>query len=300
MSKCPHCGAEVQYKPNTKKVHCEYCGSKFSVSELVQEVKKAKEAKIDANEEKLKGKAYSCTQCGAILMTFDETAVTFCSYCGSQNIIEDKMFKQTAPDMIIPFAKTQDECIRNYKRKVSGFLFSPSYMKSDVVVQKFRGIYMPYGLYKLTYNGDCVNKGQKYNHRSGDYIYYDDYAIHADVNASYEGISFDLLSKFYDEYSLAIPFNYKEAVPFNPNYLPGFYADTKDVEIGTYSNDAINIGKNDSARFLRKKHIYSKYNCSNPTVPFHVGEKKVGLFPVYFASIRSKDNEHIHYAIING
>ena len=27
MSKCPHCGAEIQFSSKSKKVHCEYCGS---------------------------------------------------------------------------------------------------------------------------------------------------------------------------------------------------------------------------------------------------------------------------------
>ena len=299
MSKCPHCGAEVQYKPETKKVHCEYCGSDFDVSELLQEYKKAKEVKDDSKP-KLEGKAYSCTQCGATLLSFDETAVTFCSYCGSQNIIEEKMMIQNAPEVIIPFIKTKEQCIRNYKRHLSHFLFSPSYMKDANIVEKFRGIYMPYGIYKLAYKGDCLNSGEKYNHRSGDYIYYDDYTIHADVDASYDGISFDLMSKFYDEYSQSIPFNHKDAVPFNSNYLPGFYADSRDVEIGTYSPDAIKIGSNDSIRFLKKKWIFRKYNCNFPKVDFHMGEKKVGMFPVYFLAIRDKDNQHLHYAVING
>ena len=56
-------------------------------------------------------------------------------------------------------------------------------------------------IYKLVHNGDCVNKGKKYSHRSGDYVYYDDYDIHAVVDASYDGVSFDLLTKFYDDYS---------------------------------------------------------------------------------------------------
>ena len=67
-------------------------------------------------------------------------------------------------------------------------------MKSDVVVKKFRGIYMPYAIYKLVHNGDSVNKGKKYSHRSGDYVYYDDYDLTTEVNATYDGVSFDLLS----------------------------------------------------------------------------------------------------------
>ena len=294
MSKCPHCGAEVEFKPGTKKLHCDYCGSDF-------EPEKAKEQKIMAKEQKLiEGKAFSCTQCGATLLSFDETAVTFCSYCGSQNMIEEKLIKQTAPDLIIPFQKTQEECINNFKKKVNHFIFSPKYMKSDLVVQKFRGIYMPYGIYHLSHKGDCVNHGEKYSHRSGDYVYYDKYDLHQEVDASYKGISYDLLSKFYDEYSMAIPFDYRQAVDFNSNYLPGFYADAKDVEMETYRQDAINLVKNDSSHYLKKDSDYMKYGCYSPSVTFDVSEEKTGFFPVYFASIRDKEDKHIHYAIING
>ena len=295
MAKCPHCGAEFKFDARKKLVHCDYCGSDFNPKELKKEVKQSKK-----REDLISGKTYSCTQCGATLMTFDETAVTFCSYCGSQNIVENEVIKEKAPDLIIPFSKTEEECIKNYKRKISNFLFSPSYMKSEMVVKKLRGIYMPYAVYKLVHTGDCVNKGKKYSHRSGDYVYYDDYDIHADVDASYSGISFDLLSKFYDDYSQSIPFNAKEAEEFNPNYLPGFYADKGDVEVDTYYSDACTIASRDSTRFLKSQKIYSKYGCSNPTVGFGVSEKKYAMFPMYFMAIRSKDDKHIHYAAING
>ena len=295
MAKCPHCGAEYEYDVSKKKVFCAYCGSEFNPQELKKEVKTAKKS-----EDVISGKTYSCTQCGATLMTFDETAVTFCSYCSSQNIVENEVIKEKAPEVIIPFAKTEEECINNYKKKISHFLFSPSYMKSDMVVKKFRGIYMPYAIYKLVHNGDCVNKGKKYSHRSGDYVYYDDYDIHAVVDASYDGVSFDLLSKFYDDYSQSIPFNSKEAVEFNPSYLAGFYADKGDVSDDTYYSDACTIATNDSTRFMNSQKIFSKYGCPTPKVGFGVSDKRYAMFPMYFAAIRSKDDKHIHYAAING
>ena len=295
MAKCPHCGAEFEYDVKKKSVYCAYCGSKFNPQELKKDVKKAKKS-----ENVISGKTYSCTQCGASLMTFDETAVTFCSYCSSQNIVENEVVKEKAPDVIIPFAKTEEECVNNYKKAISHFLFSPSYMKNDMVVKKFRGIYMPYAIYKLIHNGDCVNRGKKYSHRSGDYVYYDDYDIHAVVDASYDGVSFDLLSKFYDDYSQAIPFDARKAEEFNPNYLAGFYADRGDVEVDTYNSDACLVATNDSTRFMNSQKIFSKYGCPTPKVGFGVTDKRYAMFPMYFASIKSKDNKHIHYAAING
>ena len=301
MSKCPHCGAEVQYSPKDHLVVCDYCGSKIKVSELLKEYKKAKKVKKEEdNSPKFQGMAYNCSQCGATLLSFDETTVTFCCYCGSQNVLEDKLIEQTAPDFIIPFSKTKEECIENYKKIIRLSLFCPNYMKSDIVLKKFRGIYMPYGIYNLGFSGECVNHGEKYSHRSGNYDYYDKYDLKANVQSTYNGISYDLLSKFYDDYSQAIPFNYKGAVPFNPNYLPGFYADCKDVDSSVYLNDALKIAETDSVRFLKKDSTFSHYNCYSPKVLYGVEEKKTGLFPVYFASIVDRDQKHIHYAIING
>lgn len=294
MSKCPNCGADIEFKAKDQHVHCPYCGSDFDPKELEVESKKAKEV------ETFEGKAYSCTQCGATLMTFDETAITFCSYCGSQSMIEEKMMKQNNPDFIIPFKVDQKTCEENYRKKVKSSLFVPNYMKEDMTVKKFRGIYMPYGVYKCSFHGDSVNKGSKQSHRSGDYIIYNDYKLTAHVDADYDGISFDLLSKFYDEYSESIPFNFKQAEPFNVNYLHGFYADSKDVEAEKYNPDAELIAMNDSTRFMRKDHTFARHGCSKPICNMSVSESKVGMFPVYFLSVRDKSGEHVHYAVVNG
>ena len=300
MSKCPHCGGEIQFSVEKQKVYCNYCGADFDASELVQDTKKAKKVEDLSQKETLSGKSYLCSQCGATLLSFDETAVTFCSYCGSQNVLEDKLVVQTAPDFIIPFSKTQEECIANYKEAITNAWFCPNYMKSDLVVNRFRGIYMPYELYNLHFSGDCVNKGEKYADFKDDFIYYDQYDLHSEVDSTCNGISFDLLSKYYDEYSQSIPFDYKEAKPFNSNYLPGFYADCKDLDESVYDEKAIKIAENISRRHLMHNPVYMNYNCQDPKVPYQITERKTGLCPVYFTAIRDKDNKHLHYAIING
>ena len=297
MIKCPNCSANLEYKVEDGKIFCEYCGSKFDPKEL--------DAKVEYSEEhddtnSFSGKSYNCKDCGATLLTFDDTAITFCSYCGSQAMIESKMVKINNPDFIIPFKKTREECIKNYKKQIRKAFFAPNYMKSDIVVSKFRGIYIPYGVYRLKYDGKFSNTGSKRSHRSGDYVYYNDYSIVADSDTEYDGISFDLLSKFYDKYSLSLPFDYKDCEEFNPNYLAGFYADTKDVEEENYDKIAEEFVRDDVKYLLKRERFYKKYGCREPKMPIRVSDRKTGMFPVYFLAIRDKQQKHVNYAVING
>jgi len=295
MIKCPNCAAELEFDAKSQNVECPYCKSNFNPNELDVKVSKAEES-----NDTYSGKSYMCSSCGATLLTFDETAITFCSYCGSQAMIESKMIRQNAPDYIIPFSKTREECIESYKKLLSKSLFVPKYMKSDVTLSKFRGIYIPYTIYKLSYDGNCTNNGRKYSHRRGDYVYYDKYEITSDVDAKYNGIAYDLRSNFYDKYSFAIPYNYKEVKEFNMNYLSGFYADTKDVDSDTYINDAEKICTSDSVNRLRSNKEFIKYGCNSPKINIKVSDKKTSMYPVYFLAVRSKNNKYIHYAVCNG
>ena len=294
MFKCPNCGADLKFSAKQQKVTCPYCDSTFNPKELKKEVKRAQELNT------FEGKSYLCNQCGAELMTFDETAITFCTYCGSQAMIESKMITQNCPDFIIPFKVDKETCIKEYQKLLKGAIFAPNYMKSDVNIQKFRGIYMPYCIYTLGFNGVSENKGSKYSHHRGNYDYYDDYTIKAEVNAKYEGISYDLISKFYDDFSQKLPFNYKEIEPFNFNYMSGFYADTKDVDETTYDKKAIAVGNADAPKQLSTRKEFAKYGCTNPKLGLSITERKTGMFPVYFLAIRNKNEDFIHYIVVNG
>lgn len=297
MIRCPNCTAQLEFDAASQNIKCDYCGSTFEPKELEVQAKKAKEREDVATYE---GKSYECSQCGATLLTFDETAITFCSYCGSQAMIESKLIKKNSPEFIIPFKKTKEDCIKAYKNKLTKSFFTPNYMKSDIVVDKFRGIYIPYCIYKLSYHDTCYNNGEKCTGRHGDYLYYDDYAIAARVDADYDGVSFDMLSTFYDKFSTAIPHNYKEVEPFNTNYLAGFYADTADVNPSIYEDNATGIVNEDASINLRKRREFSKYGCNDPKINFQVTDKKNGMFPLYFLAIRDKKEKYVNYAIVNG
>ncbi len=309
MIKCPNCSAELKYEIESESVVCSFCGSKFNPEELNVQANKSEEISIDNDDgsEKIidekksyEAKRFSCSQCGAELLTFDDTAVTFCSYCGSQAMIESRLIKLNNPDYIIPFKKTKEECINNYKKKLRRNFFTPGYMKSDIVVNKFRGIFMPYVVYKLSIHGNCSNTGEKYSRRSGDYVYYDIFAVVSNIDSEYEGLSYDLASNYYDKFSNAIPFNINEKKDFNINYLSGYYADKRDVGLSVYDQFAKNIARKDASYKLYKEKKIRKYSFDKLVVPLEVEERKTAMFPVYFLSVKDKDGKHINYAVVNG
>lgn len=89
MIKCPNCSGEMEFDATLLKVKCKYCGEVFDNTELLEKTDIQSAVMQKEEENVYEGTSYKCTQCGATLMTFDDTAITFCSYCGSQAMLED-------------------------------------------------------------------------------------------------------------------------------------------------------------------------------------------------------------------
>jgi DNA-directed RNA polymerase subunit RPC12/RpoP len=300
MIKCPHCSGELDFDIKDQVVKCPYCDSKFNPKEEIGKVKSAGERKANEYDTGVtKGKCYTCSQCGAQLVTFDDTAVTFCSYCDSQALIASEM-DILNPKLIIPFKKTKEQAIDMYLKKIKSSLFAPNDFKNDIVLKKFRGIFMPYEIYDIESHDQFLCDGEKYSHRSGDYIIYNKFIISGKVDAQYDGISFDVSSGYSDDVSQAIPFDIKEAEEFNHNYLVGNYADTSDIDSKIYDDNAKGLVNTDLETTIRSNPKLFGYSITNVKTTSTIAEKKKGFFPVYFASFKNKNGDRIHYAIING
>lgn len=309
MIKCPNCTAQLAFEVNDQKIKCDYCGSSFEPSELRASLNvasekdnpEAKETVVQEIKEEIEATSYNCDNCGATLLVYDDTAVTFCNYCGSSNVIKSKLIKQTKPDFIIPFEINKEKCIDLYKRKIKSNIFAPRHMLDDVVVNNFRGIYMPYEIYNFTANPRLVCSGRKYYKTVGNYDYYHIYTITGDIDGYVKGLSYDAVSRFHDKYSEAIgPFDYSKRKEFNPAYIAGFYADSIDVSGYLYQNEADVNAELISRNILKKDKRFVQYGCSAPKADMELSERKVAMYPVYFLGMRDKNNKSIYYAVVNG
>ncbi len=299
MYPCPNCRAGLRFDIPTQQLKCDYCDSMFDP----YTIKRDKDA---VEHDTFETTVYTCPQCGGEIISDDETAATFCSYCGNTTVLDSRIENEKKPEFIITFKKTKEECKEAFSKAVKKAIFAPREYKDPELIDKFRGIYMPYWAYDFETDAQVSFEGST-SHRSGDYIIEDFYRISGPVHGEAEGITYDATSTFSDDISASIaPYNIKQKQAFTPSILSGFYADTNDVDKALYSDDATamvsryNQTQILGAKAARSKSVTGKEKdkVRQQSAP---GIKGAGLafLPVWFLSYKTRDNR-VAYAVVNG
>lgn len=244
---------------------------------------------------------YVCPNCGGTLYSVKESVNGFCSFCGSQVMLQSRFSSMKPPKGIIPFIKTKEECKKIYSDLMKKNFFAPDELKDAEYLEQFRGIYMPYHVFNIDVNSNVEIKGTK-SYRKGDYIYNEIYWGNAHLSAFYHGLSYDASSTFSDHFSEAIaPYDAHMIEPFDPDYLAGFYADMPDVSADCYSPDATGFALDQIEPELYQGWSGNiKWENVRGRIPLTPQNTKAytAFFPVWFLSY--KKNDRVAYAVING
>lgn len=297
MIACPNCGGNTRFDIVSQKIACEYCDSLFDPYSFDSKTSDAIESK------QFEATVFTCPQCGGEILSTDNAAAGFCSFCGASTILYTRISHEKRPNYIIPFQKTKEDCKKAYSDLMKKAIFAPKELKSPELIDSFRGIYMPYWAYYITQKGGYTLKGTK-THRRGDYIITDHFDLHGDIDAYYKGLSYDASSSFSDNISEALaPFDVKGMKAFTPAYLSGFYADTADVDAKLYEPDVEAIAATETLSQVQKEPAYLGFSIQPPANPTNLLHTKIEavdstLFPVWFMSYRNGDR--VAYATVNG
>ncbi len=296
MVKCYGCGSEMRFNPIGQNLICDSCGNEMPVENSEAEIKSVNGVNV------FDSTLYKCPSCGGEILCDSDTAVTFCSFCGSSVALEGRVVQMMAPSKVLPFKLTKERAKEIYLQKLKKSLFAPAYLKKAETVDQIRGIYMPYWLYDYSINGVIEPDGKR-SYRRGDYVYTERYKLPTALNGEYFGVSYDSSSSFDDELSRSIaPFKIKESKQFSVGYMCGFYADTADVQGEVYNNEAREIVGSDIMSRLIAHPSFRGYgvNRNDKSATSALVEKKreMAYFPIWFLSHRTGDK--VTYAVING
>lgn len=236
-SKCPGCGGKLVFEPSIGKWKCEYCKSEFDLETLqkhetnISSEKNNEEKADDTYNEYVE---YHCKDCGAKIIADENTASTFCVYCGNTAVLKNKLSGKFAPSRIIPFKKTKDQAIEAFKSLYKGRPLMPKFFNDPKNIEKVSGVYIPFWLFSFTNNINYEGSAKKVTSwRVGDTVYTktDSYRVARNATMNFNSVPVDGSTRFDDDIMNTIePFDYKELVKYNHAYLSGFLAEKYDVE----------------------------------------------------------------------
>lgn len=298
---CPSCGANVPFNPNTQKWDCEYCGLSYTLEDFAKydremkkktpsDDKKKKEENYDMDE-------YLCQNCGAKILTDQNTSATICVYCGSTAIIKSRLQDKFNPEKIIPFAIDKKRVINTFYKFVRKKWFSPKEFSNKENIEKVEGIYIPFWIYDCMSDGKILATARKIRSwRVGDYRYTktDTYKCVREGNMEFLKVPVDASLKFQDELMDSLePYDYNGIKDFNISYLSGFLAQKYDVnEDESFFRAKVRI-VNSTIDTLKSTIVgFSNIYIDRNEVDIKNIDGEYILMPVWMLNIKYKDKNY--------
>lgn len=311
---CPNCGAPMEFDSDLQKMRCSHCENVMSVDDLkarFEEANQMYESAGDENKEEdhVYGefqqenqtgtfKVYRCKGCGAEILTDDNTAATFCSFCGRPSLMEDRLSGELLPSYVIPFKYKKEQAVDIYKKWARKGMLTPHTLRSNATIEKITGMYVPFWLYDYDAEMQMSAKCTRTRHQiKGDYeyIYTDHYMVDRDVETEYLKIPADASERMPDDTMDKLePFNYGELEQFEMPYLSGYYAEK-------HNYDSDQMAPRVEKRV--KDYIYSATMSTivgySSVIPIsqqtRLGRKmaKYAILPVWVLNYSYKGKEHM-------
>ncbi|MBO4696797.1 MAG: hypothetical protein J5643_05910 [Lachnospiraceae bacterium] len=321
MLKCPKCSGKLVYDIASKGMLCSACGQLYvgrelegfkhearmqkKLEDLMIEIQGA-EGLIPAEDRGIKVFIYTCPDCGREIVSDSAEELKGCSFCGSPKQLQGRDSAIHRPSGIIPFKITKEECMKRYNKFVRRHIYRPSGLIRKDHKDGFRPIYMPFRSYSFAREGRFTFKGVTRTEGEQNAVITTYYTVLGKLKSNFTGLTTPGTEVMYNLVAEQIePFHDEEAIPFEENYLAGFYAAMENYDqiaarqkMAKYEPELIlreargvfaDVGLNES--HARKQLIGQEQ--SNVSA-----EEQVHLTPVWYMPYRMGDR--ISYAMVNG
>ncbi len=294
MYSCPGCGSQMVFDIPTQGLKCGRCERTMTVQEA------------DGKEARTAGSSFSvdlmtCPTCGAEIRALNTAAAAFCSYCGSSVMLEKQEEEFNPQSSLIPFQVTREDCFARYREMLKKSFCADHRLKDSVTADSFRGIYVPYHIYKASAVGTITVEGSE---TKGNNTYY--YNTDVALDHHYTGILHDASKEMPDSISEHIVLSRDctdKFRPFSPAYLSGFYADVPDTDPDRYldyaRSEAIRKALEDTMPALKNDSAHYSVGSTEKKLTQVADAEYIGdtMLPVWFMSMRS--GSRMLYAVQN-
>lgn len=253
---CNSCGALLKFKPGTRHLECEYCGSKNEIAQPEEATGKIEETRLDDfleknfdQEEKIEVATVKCDGCHAI-STFDsKTSSDRCPFCASPLVVKSGTTARVhKPQYVLPFGIDEKKARENFGTWIKSRWFAPSELKHYADRSgKINGMYLPFWTF------DCNTETSYTGQRGMHYYVTESYTTNENgksvnrtrqvqktrwtpASGNVSNVFDDILIEASntlkrDKLRALEPWDLKNLVTYNDKYLSGFRTETYQVDV---------------------------------------------------------------------
>lgn len=332
---CPKCGStEISHKAGTMALVCGFCrfewvGSRLEdthglgegIGELSGRTVASGAARIESDANLVTMK---CQGCGAEV-TVDTAHATQarCHWCRSILSLNDKLSNGAVPDGILPFSLSREQAIAKITEFVGDrkMLANPKF-KADFSAEHVRPVYLPYmvvdgNLHARIHGvGEVQTRRYTVQHGKTSTTYYDanefqvvrQFDLHADdliVESSASKADFATQVSTNNIINAILPFDVKNMVAFDSNYMGDIQAEKRDMDID-------DVSRTTHARFLTMARERIRPDLAGYDRGVRVTHEEMWVrgtrwasvyLPVWLYSYPERDDHGrltVHYVAVNG
>lgn len=332
VNRCPACGStDVQLRASSGKLVCLFCRHEWSEAKIESVVADEGDiakltgthvasgaANIDAAISDVV--TLKCGGCGSdVVVNTAESASSRCHWCRHVLTLNEQVPNGAVPDAVLPFALTRDQALASI-REFAGKrrFFADRKFLAEFVPENVVGVYMPYMVVDCNVSADMAGEGEILtrthdNGDSPDTYDADVYRIdrHVDfivddltIESSDDRADMNTLINTNNVINTILPFDTKEAVQWNANYLTGFTSEKRDKDIS-----AVQPVLEHQLLSIARSEVYESTSAYNRGVRWETerldlhGSRWVAMYlPVWLYSYyhEVKGKGMVHYIAVNG
>jgi hypothetical protein len=155
--KCPNCGGQLGWQPESGQLCCESCkhlvpvpvamGARVVEHDLEQALDNPPpRGSMGAGARQMK-----CSECGAVVEFPDHVTALRCEFCDSPAVLaQPATDDHYLPESVVPFAVGRDASIADFRGWLGKLWFRPSDLKHKADVAELHGVYVPYWTFDAT------------------------------------------------------------------------------------------------------------------------------------------------------
>lgn len=304
--KCKECGGNVVFSSDTQSLKCTFCGKEYDANEFNEQNNGLTQLETNnkqTNEVDENLRSYICQSCGGEIVVDETLGATKCPFCGNNVVINETFNHVFRPDLVIPFKISKEQVSDIFKQSLKGKFLLPKMFKEMNYIEEVKGVYVPFWIYDAKSATEYDATGVRLRHYSTSNYNVTErhyYNIQRKCVLDFDNVPVDG-SKTIDNTMMESlePFDIKDAVPYEPHYLSGYYANKYDETKEDCKQRAEERMKNSSKEIVRKSaNNYNELQNEHFYITFSKEKIEYVLYPVYL--ITSSYNNETYLFAVNG